>query len=386
VNGARPVTFSVASGSLFALGTTTVTATATDASGNVAHGEFVVEVVDTTPPALTLPAPLVVEATGPDGAAATFTATAHDIVSGSLAVTLTPPSGSLFPVGTTSVVASAMDAAGNVGQGTFTVTVVDTTAPVLTLPGRVTAEATSPAGATATFSGSAVDIVGGSVPVSFTPPSGATFALGTTTVTATAVDAAGNVGTGTFVVEVVDTTKPVITVPPDVTITTCQRPDIGRATATDAAGTPTITSDAPLLFGLGTTVVTWRAADASGNVATGTQKVTAALGDDASCCPVGTKVILGTSANNVLKGTSGPDCILGRGGNDVIAALGGNDFISGGAGDDVIDGSLGDDRIWGGSGRDTIAAGPGSDVVDGGPDHDICAVPPDGGDVVTGCP
>jgi Ca2+-binding RTX toxin-like protein len=205
-------------------------------------------------------------------------------------------------------------------------------------------------------------------------------------------------------VAIVDTTAPVITVPPDVTITICQRPDIGQATATDAASTPTITSDAPGLFVLGTTVVTWRAVDPAGNAATGTQRVTVELGDDPSCCPFGTKVILGTNANDVLLGTNGRDCIIGRGGNDVIAALGGDDLISGGDGNDVIaagpgndvilggpghdviDASVGDDRVSGGSGHDGIAAGPGSDTVDGGPDADVCAVPPDGHDVMTSCP
>jgi hypothetical protein len=50
---------------------------------------------------------------------------------------------------------------------------------------------------------------------------------------------------------------------------------IGTATAKDICdANPTITSDAPSVFPLGVTVVTWKATDASGNVATGTQRVT----------------------------------------------------------------------------------------------------------------
>ena len=230
------------------------------------------------------------------------------------------------------------------------------------------------------------------------------FPLGVTTVTAHATDAAGHTSSGAFTITVVDTTAPVLTVPPDVTITRCDRPDIGQATATDTVGTPVITSDAPFLFVLGPTIVTWRAVDPAGNESTGVQRVTVELGDDASCCPAGTKVYLGTSATNVINGTSASDCILGRGGNDIINALGGDDFISGGAGndtiaaglgndlimggpgDDTIDASLGDDTVRGGAGRDTIAAALGSDDVDGGPDTDVCAVAPDGHDVVVGCP
>jgi hypothetical protein len=47
-----------------------------------------------------------------------------------------PPSGSVFPVGTTTVTATATDAAGNTSTCTFKVTVKDVTAPVITLNGQ----------------------------------------------------------------------------------------------------------------------------------------------------------------------------------------------------------------------------------------------------------
>src|SRR5205823_4026469 len=48
-----------------------------------------------------------------------------------------PPSGSSFPLGTSTVTCTARDASGNTSTGTFTVTVVDTTPPVITVPAPI---------------------------------------------------------------------------------------------------------------------------------------------------------------------------------------------------------------------------------------------------------
>jgi predicted neuraminidase len=85
----------------------------------------------------------------------------------------------------------------------------DVDPPVLYLPSNPTVEATAPNGAVVTLSARAQDEVDGDVPVTLNPPSGSTFALGTTTVTATATDAAGNSASGTFSVNVRDSTAPV---------------------------------------------------------------------------------------------------------------------------------------------------------------------------------
>ena len=92
--------------------------------------------MDTTAPAVTVPDDRTLEATGPGGASTTYDATATDTVDGDLAATCAPESGSTFPLGPNTVTCSATDAAGNTGEKTFTVRVVDTTAPVLTVPSR----------------------------------------------------------------------------------------------------------------------------------------------------------------------------------------------------------------------------------------------------------
>jgi hypothetical protein len=89
---------------------------------------------------------------------------------------------------------------------------VDHTAPLLTLPGDFTIEATSPAGAVVAFTATALDANDGTTTVTCNPASGSAFALGTTTVFCTSSDARQNTATGDFHVKVVDTTAPVVVV------------------------------------------------------------------------------------------------------------------------------------------------------------------------------
>lgn len=186
--------------------------TVTDITGLVAKKKFSITVTggsrDTTAPVITTAGNLTAEATSAAGAAVTFKVTANDDKDGAVAVTLSAASGSTFPLGTTTVTATARDAAGNLATATFTVTVVDTIAPVITAPANQVIEATSAAGAAASFAAIATDATGATV--TYSVASGSTFPLGTTTVTATATDAGGNKASATFTVTVRDTTAPVI--------------------------------------------------------------------------------------------------------------------------------------------------------------------------------
>jgi hypothetical protein len=155
-----------------------------------------------TPPVVTVPADLTVNATGPSGAVVTFTASASDVVDGSLTPTCTPLSGSKFALGSTTVTCTVKDKAGLTGSASFKVTVIDKTPPELTLPSDMTVQATSASGAVVKFTASASDLVDGSMPVTCTPTSGSTFPVGTTTVTCSAKDKAGNSASGSFKVTV----------------------------------------------------------------------------------------------------------------------------------------------------------------------------------------
>ena len=202
VGGLGPVTCSPASGSAFPVGTTTVRCSVTDGAGNTTTRTFSVTVQDLTPPTLTMPASTVVEATGPTGAPVDYVVSASDDASATVNIDCSPPPLATFPLGTTTVACTATDAFGNQAAGSFTVSVVDTTAPMLTLPGTLTVSATSSSGAVVTYASSATDLVDGSVPVGCSRGSGSVFPVGTTTVTCTATDAHGNSTAGSFTVTV----------------------------------------------------------------------------------------------------------------------------------------------------------------------------------------
>ena len=107
-------------------GTTTITWTATDASGNTASAQQTVTVNDTEPPVVNVPANIVAYLplnTTATSMTVTYSVTATDNCPG-VVLNVSPASGSVFPVGTTTVTATATDAVGNVTTRTFTVTVL----------------------------------------------------------------------------------------------------------------------------------------------------------------------------------------------------------------------------------------------------------------------
>ncbi len=268
----------------FPLGSHTVVWNATDASGNSATAAQRVDVVDTTPPSVRVPPPMTVEAESPDGAEAALGRIAVGEAAGAGAAADATPIASVandappvLPLGTTVVTWTAADAAGNAATAEQRVTVVDTTPPSIVAPADVTAEAASPGGAPVDVgSATASDAVG---VASVTSDAPALFPLGTTTVTWTASDAAGNAATAEQRVTVVDTTPPSLAAPADVTAEAASPggapvADLGSPDASDAVGVASVASDAPALFPLGTTAVTWTATDAAGNAATASQRVT----------------------------------------------------------------------------------------------------------------
>ncbi len=276
VDGAGTANCSPASGITFALGNTTVTCNAMDTHGNLAAStSFTVHVLDTTAPILNLPGNITANATGPAGAVVTYSASASDLVDGSVAVSCDHASGSTFPLGPTTVSCSATDAHANNGTGSFTVNIQDPDAPTLNLPGNMTVEATGPGGATVSYSASATDVVDGSVPVSCTPNSGSSFGFGTTVVNCSATDSSNNTNSAAFVVTVQDTTAPSIAPHSDFTTTTSNPSGVivtytspATSDAVDGAGTASCLPTSGSLFPIGDTQVACSATDSHGNTAT----------------------------------------------------------------------------------------------------------------------
>jgi hypothetical protein len=124
VDGPITPTCAPASGSAFPLGKTTVNCSATDLGGNTASASFDVFVVDTTPPMLAPHANLSVPATSASGAAVNYAVpAAADLVDANPKVACAPSSGSLFPMGATTVNCTATDFSGNAAQSSFSVSV-----------------------------------------------------------------------------------------------------------------------------------------------------------------------------------------------------------------------------------------------------------------------
>lgn len=212
--------------SSYGLGSQEASCSYTDAGGLTASGSLAYGIVDTTDPWLSLPGNLTEEATSASGATATFSVTASDTVDPSPVVACFPDSGALFPLGTTTVNCTATDVAGNVGAGSFDVSVVDTTGPVVAISttavlgskGWYNIDSSGTGGIIATVTASdAVGVVSlscddGGTGIGGVAASGDTFTLGDGdhNVTCTAMDAAGNDGSDSEQFKV-DQSAPTIT-------------------------------------------------------------------------------------------------------------------------------------------------------------------------------
>src|SRR3989442_2780498 len=255
----------------FLLGKTTVAWTATDGAGNTASAKQIVNIIDTTPSQITPPKDVVFEASSTtDNVVPLGNATVTD---NGIIKSVTNNAPADFLLGKTLVLWTATDGAGNKANATQTVDVVDTTAPKLTPPKDIKAEATS-------LTDNAIDLGNATAtdiePVTITSNATKTFPLGKNLVLWTATDGAGNKANTTQIVDVVDTTAPKIMHPSTVAVEATSLNNntitLNTPTITDIEQV-TVTNNAQKTFPLGMTNVVWIAVDTSGNVANATQIV-----------------------------------------------------------------------------------------------------------------
>jgi hypothetical protein len=209
--------------------------------------------------------------TGPNGAVVAFGAPSVTGGCPPYTVSCAPPSGSTFPIGTTTVTCTVTDACGNRATCTFTVTVNRRPPLVPICSSNITVTATSAAGAVVTYASSAV---GGCPPytVNCAPPSGSTFPIGTTLVTCTARDSCGQMVNCGFTVTVNPLPPINLTCSSNITVAaTSATGAVVTYTSSASGGCPPVTINcnppSGSTFAIGTTTVTCTASDACGQTA-----------------------------------------------------------------------------------------------------------------------
>jgi HYR domain len=186
--------------------------------------------------------------------------------------------GSSFPLGVTSVTCNATDAAGNAATPeTFTVTVADTTPPVIAINGAPAALSRSASFDFTTSEGTTTcQLDGGGFSGCGSPVVFSGLVDGSHTFDVKATDAAGNTATAARTWKI-DATVPVLSLPPTrigeadgpggaIASFTVSASDAGGALLLSAI---TCSSGSGQLYPIGTTIVTCRVSDAAGNFATG---------------------------------------------------------------------------------------------------------------------
>ena len=227
---------------------------------------------DLTKPIITPPNDLYIEATGGLTPVSVGQAMATD-ESGIQSLSSNAPAE--FPLGTTTIIWTAIDGSGNMAIATQVITVVDTIPPTITALPEITIEAKTPGSNQVELEAPlASDAVG---VISITNDAPEVFPLGETMVTWTATDVASNSVSVLQKVTVVDTKPPILSIPQNI-VTEATNADhneiyLGEAVVIDNGEIISITNDAPQFFGIGNTTVTWSAADSSGNVANKKQLV-----------------------------------------------------------------------------------------------------------------
>ncbi|PRX44857.1 PKD-like domain-containing protein [Salegentibacter salegens] len=187
---------------------------------------------------------------------------------------------SVFPIGETTVTWTATDNSDNTATATQTVTVVDNQNPTISAPANVSVNTDNNECTASNVSLGAPNTNDNCGIKNTTNDAPSVFPVGETTVTWTVTDNSDNTATATQTVTVVDIQNPIISAPANLSVDTdnnnctASNVNLGTPNTNDNCGIKDTTNDAPSVFPIGETTVTWTVTDNSDNTATATQTVT----------------------------------------------------------------------------------------------------------------
>lgn len=295
----------LASGSIFSLGVHNASLSLTDAAGNQVSCSFTITINDDEAPQLTCPNSFGLNSTAVAcEEVATYTPPniITDVTDNCPGVSLTQVSGLgsgvMYPVGVTTNVFMATDAAGNTSICSFTVTIADVTLPAITCPPDISVTVGTLFTNTGIMQrgimlcGAIVDIPGpvftDNCPLTTFNISNdfnnqgaevnAFFPVGTTTIVYTATDQSGNTATDEITITVVDNQPPMATPPATINVVVpvmgqtamivTYNPPIGIDNCPNVSTTLLSGVGSGGIFPVGSTTEIYLVTDASGNTAT----------------------------------------------------------------------------------------------------------------------
>jgi len=297
------VQFSPASGSVFPVGTSSVSVSSTAGGGSCS---FTVTVVDTPGPTISCPGDQAALAASGQAEADVTTGTATATGTGVAVTSVRSDNRDLsdpYPIGTTHITWTATDSTHRTASCVQNVVVTSVDAPTISCPANKTFDAGGDCEKTLTAGDIGTPTTGGLSPTitsrrSDDKPLTDPYPVGQTVITWTNTNSLGSVSCTQLITITAtgDTTPPALTVPADVTVNTntCSAlvdDELGSATATDSCstvaisrtGVPSVACPIPgnptrtcetFVFPVGTTDVTYTATDGAGNSSSGVQHVT----------------------------------------------------------------------------------------------------------------
>jgi subtilisin-like proprotein convertase family protein len=265
------------SGDTFAIGTTTVTCSATDTNNLTNTCAFTVT-INARPPGITCPPNVTVNANSGSCVATGVSLGTPTVINNCGNVIVTSNAPASYPLGTNFVVWIVRDNRGNSGSCVQRVFVRDTQPPALACPANVTVPANAP-GPSATNVALGTPVASDNCTLaSVTSNAPGSFPAGTNVVTWTARDASGNSNSCQQLV-VVLAPPTTITCPPDVNtfadagVCFASGVSLGTPVVSNSCAVASLTNNAPAQFPLGTNLVHWTVTDQCGNSAACDQRV-----------------------------------------------------------------------------------------------------------------